>query len=116
MNLANSISKIINKIMNNKLMLSVFLIVLASIETVAMTLFNSSNNIIIAVGFLFYLIITFGLVYLVRYKGLASGHAIFDLSSIIIASLVGLFILKEEVNAKKIAGLILAVISVYLLG
>lgn len=124
MDLANSTSKIISstmsktisKIMNNKLMLPVFLVVLASIETAAMTLFNSSNNIIIATGFVFYIIITFGLVYLVRYKGLAAGHALFDVSSIIIATLVGLIILKEEVTPKKIAGLILAIISVYLLG
>lgn len=116
MDLANSTSKTISKIMNNKLMLPVFLVVLASIETAAMTLFNSSNNIIIATGFVFYIIITFGLVYLVRYKGLAAGHALFDVSSIIIATLVGLIILNEEVTAKKIAGLILAIISVYLLG
>ena len=109
------INSTLKKILNNKVALSLFLLVLASLETGAMALFKNRSHTLVAIGFVSYMAVTLGLVYLVRNYGLAAGHALFDVSSIIIATLTGLFILGEPANAKKIAGLILAIISVYLL-
>ena len=114
MNLA-LINTNLKNFLTNKIALSLFLLVLASLETGAMVLFKNRSHTLVAVGIIAYMVITLGLVYLVRNHGLAAGHALFDVSSIIIATLTGLFILGEPANAKKIAGLVLAVISVYLL-
>ena len=109
------INESLKKILTNKVALSLFLLVLASLETGAMTLFKNRNQTLVIIGFISYMAVTLGLVYLVRNHGLAAGHALFDVSSIIIATFVGLFVLGEPANAKKIAGLVLAIISVYLL-
>lgn len=114
MNLA-LINNSFKKLLNNKIALSLFLLVLASLETGAMALFKNRSHTLVAVGFVSYMAVTLGLVYLVRNYGLAVGHALFDVSSIVIATLAGLFLLGEPANAKKIAGLVLAAISVYLL-
>ena len=109
------ISKNINKLLNNKMSLSIILLVLAFAETGAMALFKSPSTGIVVIGFVCYMAVTMGLVYLVRHYGLATGHALFDVSSIIIATMVGLFVLGESASPKKIAGLVLAIVSVYLL-
>lgn len=109
------INSSLKKILNSKVALSLFLLVLASLETSAMALFKNRSHTLVAIGFVSYMAVTLGLVYLVRNYGLAAGHALFDVSSIIIATLVGLFLLGEPANAKKIAGLVLAIVSVYLL-
>ena len=109
------INSTLKKILSNKLALSLFLLVLASLETGAMALFKNRNQTLVIIGFVSYMAVTLGLVYLVRNYGLASGHALFDVSSIILATLVGLFVLGEPANTKKITGLVLAIISVYLL-
>lgn len=109
------INTTLKKLLNNNLALSLFLLVLASLETGAMALFKNRSQTLVIIGFISYMAVTLGLVYLVRNHGLAVGHALFDVSSIIIATLVGLFILGEPANTKKIVGLIFAIISVYLL-
>lgn len=115
----NSITKHINKTMNNifnnKIAFSLFLLLLASAETGAMSLFKSPNYNLVITGFIAYMGVTMALVYLVRSRGLAVGHALFDVSSIIIATLVGIFALGEPTNTKQNIGLLLAIISVILL-
>ena len=114
MNLA-LINTNLKNFLTNKIALSLFLLVLASLETGAMVLFKNRSHTLVAAGIIAYMVITLGLVYLVRNYGLAAGHALFDVSSIIIATLVGLFVLGEHAGTKKITGLVLAIISVYLL-
>lgn len=109
------INNTLKKVLNNKIAFSLFLLVLASLETGAMALFKNRNQTLVIIGFVSFMAVTLGLVYLVRNYGLAVGHALFDVSSIIIATLVGLFVLGEPANTKKIVGLILAIFSVYLL-
>ena len=103
------------ELMDNKIVFFLFLLVLASAEAGSMALFKSPNTLYVVLGFVFYMIVTLGLVYLVRTRGLAVGHALYDVSSIIIATLVGLFVLGETVDIKKQLGLFLAIVSVVLL-
>jgi len=103
------------KLLDNRIAFSLFLLVLAFSEAWSMALFKSPNNLYVVLGFVFYMIVTLGLVYLVRTRGLAVGHALYDVSSIIIATIVGLFVLGETVDIKKQVGLFLAIVSVVLL-
>ena len=106
---------IVDKIMKNKIAFSLFLLLLASAETGAMSLFKNANYNWVIAGFIAYMGVTMALVYLVRTRGLGIGHALFDVSSIIIATLVGLFVLGEPTTTKQKIGLMLAIVSVILL-
>lgn len=99
----------------NKVYLSLLLLVLAIGESGAMTLFKNKNRINVGIGFTLYMITSLGLVYLVQHRGLAIGHALFDVSSIIIATVIGIYYFKEEIDYKKAFGIALAIISVGLL-
>lgn len=101
--------------LSNKIYFSIFLILLAIIETTGMSLFKQTNIGYVVLGLILYITVSLGLVYLVKTRGLAVGHALYDMSTIIVATLVGLFFFKESVNTKKAIGLILAIISVILL-
>ena len=109
------VNKIMDKIFDNKIAFTLFLLLLASTETGAMSLFKSPNYNWVITGFIVYMGVTMALVYLVRSRGLALGHALFDVSSIIIATLVGIFALGEPTTTKQKVGLLLAIVSVILL-
>ena len=62
-----------------------------------------------------YAIIGLGLGLIIEEKGLAAGHALFDLYGIVIVTLIATFYLNEEISNKRKLGLLLAVMSIYLL-
>lgn len=62
-----------------------------------------------------YAIVGVGLGLIIEEKGLASGHALFDLYGVVIVTLIATFYLNEELSKKKILGLLLAVMAIYLL-
>lgn len=105
----------IDKILNNKIIFFFFLMLLALFEAGSMALFKNRNINLVIMGFMLYMIVTLALVYLVRTRGLAVGHALYDVSSIIIATLIGLFVLGEPTTTKQKIGLVLAIASVILL-
>lgn len=99
----------------SKLGTTFFLLCMAMGETISLILLKNKQISYNIIGFIGFICVTMGLVYLVRNKGLAVGHGIFDVSSIIFATLFGIFYLKEKTNLKTNIGLILAIISVFLL-
>ena len=62
-----------------------------------------------------YAIVGVGLGLIIEEKGLAAGHALFDLYGIVVVTLIATFYLNEEISNKRKLGLLLALISIYLL-
>lgn len=90
-----------------------YLVFILIIEVITLVMFKFKNNVIFSI--LLYSLIGYFLRDIIHDKGLTIGHAFYDFSSVIIISLVGIFYFKEKVTKRQIIGLLLGVVSVYLL-
>lgn len=83
------------------------------VEAFTLSLFKSRK--LWYVALFLYIIVGLGLSVLIRKRGLAVGHAVFDFMGILIITLIGLFYYKEKLSYKQIAGLVLGFIALYLI-
>lgn len=67
------------------------------------------------VGFAVYASTAFGWVYVMQHLKLATLGVIYSVSMIVLLTLIGTLIFGESLSAREIAGLVLAIASVYLL-
>jgi len=91
------------------------IVLMIVLETLGLLLLKSYNKIYIGIGVILFAFVALGFNYLIKEKGLSLGHALFDVITVIIISSIGILYFKEELTHKKLLGLLLAIISVYLI-
>lgn len=67
------------------------------------------------VGFAVYASTAFGWVYVMQHLKLATLGVVYSISMILLLTLIGTVLFRESLSAREIAGLVLAVVSLYLL-
>jgi len=83
------------------------------LEAFALSMFKNKSNYIMAI--LIYCCVALALGLIINKKGLVAGHAIYDFLGVLVISAVGFLYFKEPINKRKIIGLILGGVAVYLL-
>jgi len=83
------------------------------LEAFALSMFKTKSNYIMAI--VIYCCVAAALGLIINKKGLVAGHAIYDFLGVLVISAVGFIYFKEPIDTRKIIGLILGGIAVYLL-
>ena len=83
------------------------------LEPLAMSIYKKTKNVWLFV--ILYGIIGFGMTKIISIKGMGMGNALFDLIGIVIVSIIGFAVFGEKLTKRNIIGLILGMISIYLL-
>jgi multidrug transporter EmrE-like cation transporter len=100
---------------SNLIMYYSVIAIMILLEATSLSLFKSDNNLYIVIGVILYAVVGFGFNFVIKERGLAIGHALFDIITVILISGIGILYFKEELSYKKKIGLLLAIISVYLI-
>lgn len=83
------------------------------LEAFALSMFKNNSNYLMAI--VIYCCVAAALGLIINKKGLVAGHAIYDFLGVLVVSCVGFFYFKEPMTIRKIAGLIMGGLAVYLL-
>jgi len=76
---------------------------------------NSLKTIWFYVGFALYASTAFGWVFVMRHLKLATIGVVYSVSMIVLLTAVGVFVFREALNYYEIAGLVMAIASLFLL-
>lgn len=68
------------------------------------------------IGFVIYALTAFGWFFVIKYNKLSTLGVFYAISTIIFLLIVGVFYFKESLNSYEIIGIVLAIISLILLG
>lgn len=83
------------------------------LEIFILSLMNTETPAWVIMGL--YAILGLGLRYMIQTQGLVSGNAVYDILGIIGSALIAVFYFKEPIKVTGVAGIILALIAMYLL-
>jgi drug/metabolite transporter (DMT)-like permease len=83
------------------------------LEIFILSLMNTETPAWVIMGL--YAILGLGLRYMIQTQGLVSGNAVYDILGIIGSALIAVFYFKEPIKVTGVAGIIIALIAMYLL-
>lgn len=83
------------------------------LEIFILSLMNTTTPTWVIMGL--YAILGLGLRHMIQTQGLVSGNAVYDILGIIGSTLIAVLYFKQPIKATGIAGIILALIALYLL-
>ena len=90
-----------------------FIIGAILLEPVAMYTYKRTQNTLLFV--ILYGLIGLGMTKMINMKGMGLGNALFDLIGIVLVTIIGVIMFNEKITRRNMIGLVIGMVSIYLL-